>query len=57
MAHMWALKDSRGKSHAIRPCPDQEAYEGKDRAANDTLAIYFLQIRGPDVHTSFRSRR
>ena len=40
---------ARGRSHAIRPWPDQEAYEGKDGAANETLAIYFWQIRGTDV--------
>ena len=44
MGHMWAPKDSPAGSHAIRPWPDQEAYEGKDGAANETLAIYMRQI-------------
>ena len=38
---MGATGLARGRSHAIRPCPEQEAYEGKDRAANEALAIYF----------------
>ena len=39
---------ARGRSYAIRPWPDQEAYEGKDGAANQTLAIYFWQFRATD---------
>ena len=46
---MCAKGLARGRSHAIRPWPDREANEGKDRAANETLAIYFWQIRGTDV--------
>ena len=46
---MGAKGLARGRSHAIRPWPDQEAYEGEDGAANETLAIYFWQIRGTDV--------
>ena len=45
---MGAKGLARGRS-PIRPWPDQEAYEGKDGAANETLAIYFWQIRGTDV--------
>ena len=45
-----------GRSQAIRPWADQEAYEGKDGAANETTAIYFWQIRGTYVR-NFRSRR
>ena len=56
MGQMWAPKDSPAAG-AIRPWPDQEAYEGKDGAANETLAIYFWQSRGTDVHRNFRSRR
>ena len=56
-AYVGAKKLARGKSHAIRPWPDQEAYEGKDGAANKTLAIYLWQIRGTDVHRNFGSRR
>ena len=48
-AYVGAKGLARGRSHAIRPWPDQEAYEGKDGAANETLAIYFWQIRGTDV--------
>ena len=48
-AYVGAKSLARGRIHAIRPCPDQEAYEEKDRAANETLAIYFWQIRGTDV--------
>ena len=40
---------ARGRSHAIGPWPDQEAYEEKDGAANETLAIYLWQFRGIDV--------
>ena len=40
---------ARGRSHAIWPWPDYEAYEGKDGAANETLAIYFWQNCGTDV--------
>ena len=40
MGQMWAPKDSPAAG-AIRPWPDQEAYEGKDGAANETLATYF----------------
>ena len=46
---MGAKGLARGRSHAIRPWPDQEAYEGKDGAANEILAIYLWQIRGTDV--------
>ena len=46
---MGAKGLARGSSHAIRPWPDQEAYEGKGGAANENLAIYFWQIRGTDV--------
>ena len=42
-AYVGAKGLARGRSHAIRPWPDQEAYEGKDGAANETLAIYFWQ--------------
>ena len=48
-AYVGAKGLARGRSHAIRPWPDQEAYEGKDGAANETLATYFWQIRGTDV--------
>ena len=48
-AYVGAKGLARGRSHAIRPWPDQEAYEGKDGAANETLEIYFWQIRGTDV--------
>ena len=34
------------RSHAIQPPPDQEAYEGKNGAANEILAIYFWQNCG-----------
>ena len=54
---MGAKGLARDRSHAIRPWPDQKAYEGKDGAANETLAIYFRQIGGTDVHSNFRSRR
>ena len=47
---------ARGRSHAIRPSPDKEAYEEKYGAAKETLAIYFWQIRGTDVR-NFRNRR
>ena len=56
----WGIRGRRlprGRRLAIRPWPDQEAYEGKDGAANETLAIYFWQSRGTDVHRNFRSRR
>ena len=56
-AYVGAKGLARGRSHAIRPWPDQEAYEGKDGAANETLAIYLWQILGTDVHRNFRSRR
>ena len=46
---MGAKGLAHGRSHAIRPWPDQEANEGKDGAANETLAISFWQIRGTDV--------
>ena len=46
---MGAKGLARGRSHAIRPWPNQEAYEGKDGAANETLAIYFWQIRGTEA--------
>ena len=48
---------ARGRSHAIRPWPDQQAYEGNDGAAKETLAIYLWQILGTDVHENFKSRR
>ena len=38
-----------GSSQAIRPWLDWEAYEGKDGAANETLAIYFWKKCGTDV--------
>ena len=47
-AYVGAEKLACGRSHAKRPWPDQEAYEGKDGVANETLAIYFWQIRGND---------
>ena len=43
-AYVGATGLARGRSHAIRPWPDQEAYEGKGVAANETLAKYFRQI-------------
>ena len=43
-AYVGAERLTRGRSHAIRPWPDQEANEGKDGAANETLAIYFCKI-------------
>ena len=55
-AYVGAKGLARGRSHAIRSWPDQEAYEVKDVAANETLAIYLWQIRGTDVHRNFRSR-
>ena len=49
MGHVGAKGLARGRSHAVRPWPDKEAYEGKDGATNETLAIYFWQNRGTDV--------
>ena len=46
---MGAKGLARGRSNAIRPWPDQEVYEGKDGAVNETLAMYFWQIRETDV--------
>ena len=46
---MGAKGLARGRSHAIQPWPDQEAYEGNDGAVNETLTIYFPQVRGTDV--------
>ena len=45
-AYVGAKGLARGRRHAIRPWPDQEAYEGKDGAANETLTIYFWQNCG-----------
>ena len=40
---MGAKRLARGRSHAIRPWLDYEAYEGKYGAANETaVAIYCL---------------
>ena len=55
---------ARGRSHVIRPWPDQEAYEGKDGAANETLEIYsgkfvelmFIEISGVVVERRWRYR-
>ena len=49
LGHVGAEGLARGRSQAIRPWPDQEAYEGKDGAVNETLAIYFWQKCGTDV--------
>ena len=51
---MGAKGLARGRSHAIRPWPDQEAYEGKEGAANETLAIYFWQKCGTDAIEIFQ---
>ena len=48
-ADVGATGLARGRSQAIRPSPDEEAYEGKDGAANETLAIYFWPNCGTDV--------
>ena len=53
---MGAKGLARDRSHAIRPWPDQKAYEGKDGAANETLATYFQQNCGPEVHRNFSGR-
>ena len=46
---MGAKGLARGRSHAIRPWPDWEAYEGEDGAANETLAVDFWQNCGTDA--------
>ena len=48
-AYVGAKELARSRSDAIRPWPDQEAYQGKDGAANETLAIHFWQNCGTDV--------
>ena len=46
-----------GGSYVIPPRPDQYGHEGKDRVANEPLAIYFWQQYGTHVHRSFGSPR
>ena len=46
---MGATGLARGRSHAIRPWPDWEAYEGKDGAPNKTPTTYFWQNYGTVV--------
>ena len=61
-AYVGAKGLARGRSHAMRPWPDQEAYEGKDGAVNETLAIYcgkfvelvFIEISGVVVEPRWR---
>ena len=51
---MGAKGLARGRSHAIRPWPDQEAYEGKDGAANETLhPCLRVELRGPAAKVSW----
>ena len=38
---MGAVGLARGRSHAIPPWPDQDAYEAKYRVVNEVLAVYF----------------
>ena len=54
-AYVGAKGLARGRSHAIRPWPDQEAYEGKDGAANETLALTdVMQTSGVVVEPQWR---
>ena len=45
---------ARGRSHAIRPWSDQEAYEGKDGAANETGDIFLANCGTAVSHEIFQ---